>query len=72
MQEKIPEGEPINSTGYMFERDTFYLPQNIGFTQDGVKLLYNEYEVASYADGPVELLLPYKEVKKYLSGRIRS
>lgn len=72
MQKHIPEDKPINSTGYMFERDTFYLPENIGFTQEGIKLHYNQYEVASYADGPVELILPYKEVKKYLSGRIRS
>lgn len=71
-QENIPPNKPINSTGYMFERDTFYLPENIGFTQEGVKLLYNQYEVASYADGPVVLTLPYREVKKYLSGEIKS
>lgn len=71
-QEKIPHNKSINSTGYMFERDSFYLPENIGFTEKGIKLLYNQYEVASYADGPIELVLPYKEVKKYLSGDIRS
>lgn len=71
-QEKIPEDKSINSTGYMFERDSFYLPENIGFTKEGVKLLYNQYEVASYADGPIELVLPYKEVRKYLSGEIKS
>ncbi|MEX0289479.1 MAG: DUF4163 domain-containing protein [Flavobacteriaceae bacterium] len=71
-QENIPEGEPINSTGYMFERGAFYLPENIGFTEKGIKLLYNEYEVASYADGPIEMTLPYKEVEKYLSGEIKS
>ena len=71
-QENIPEGEPINSTGYMFERGAFYLPENIGFTDKGIKLLYNEYEVASYADGPIEMTLPYKEVEKYLSGEIKS
>lgn len=71
-QENIPQDEPINSTGYMFERDAFYLPDNIGFTREGIKLLYNQYEVASYADGAIELTLPYKEVKKYLSGEIKS
>ena len=71
-QEKIPQDMSINSTGYMFEKDSFYLPENIGFTQEGVKLLYNQYEVASYADGPIELILPYKEVNKYLSGEIKS
>lgn len=70
--EGIPVDEPINSTGFMFERDSFYLPENIGFTQDGIKLLYNQYEVASYADGPIEIILPYKEAQKFLKSKIET
>ncbi len=66
-QEKIPQGNPINSTGFMFENEGFYLPENIGFTEEGIQLHYNQYEVASYADGPIILTLPYDEVKKYLT-----
>ena len=66
-QEKIPENKPINSTGFMFEEDRFYLPENIGLGPEGVKLLYNQYEVASYADGPIELVLPYSEVHQFLN-----
>ncbi|CAM4121975.1 DUF3298 and DUF4163 domain-containing protein [Zobellia nedashkovskayae] len=65
-QEQIPLEGPINSTGFMFERDTFYLPENIGFTEEGIKLLYNPYEVASYADGPIVLTLPFTDLKPYL------
>lgn len=71
-KENIPQGKPINSTGFMFEKDSFYLPENIGFTKEGIKLLYNQYEVASYADGPIELTLPYKDVKKYLAKKTKS
>lgn len=71
-KERIPIDEPINYTGFMFEEDSFYLPENIGFTKDGLKLLYNPYEVASYADGPIELVLPHAEVKKYLSKKSKS
>ncbi len=71
-QESIPENESINHTGLMFERDSFYLPENIGFTKDGVQLLYNPYEVASYADGPIELILTHNEVKKYLAKKPKS
>lgn len=71
-QEKIPREQPINSTGFMFEDDIFHLPENIGLTKEGLTLLYNQYEVASYADGPIELVLPYKEVKKYLAAKIKS
>jgi hypothetical protein len=69
-QEKIPNDAPINSTGFMFEQDTFYLPENIGLTSKGILLLYNQYEVASYADGQIELLIPYKEAKNFLAKKI--
>ncbi|MGB5435920.1 MAG: DUF3298 domain-containing protein [Maribacter sp.] len=71
IQEAIPLGDPINSTGFMFEEDTFYLPENIGYTEGGLVLLYNQYEVASYADGAIEVVLPYTEVKGYLARKIK-
>ena len=69
-QEEIMADQSINSTGFMFDRNEFYLPENIGFTEKGLKLLYNPYEVASYADGTVEILLPYREIRKYLKLKI--
>lgn len=71
-QENIPATESINSTGFMFEDDAFYLPQNIGFTKEGLKLIYEQYEVASYADGPIILTLPYKEINPFLRLKIVS
>jgi hypothetical protein len=62
----IPENGSINATGFMFEDDTFQLPQNLFYTDKGLLLFYNPYEVASYADGTKELLLPYNEVDDYL------
>lgn len=64
---KIPTNKSINSTGLMFEDEKFYLPQNIFYTDKGLLLYYNSYEAASYADGPKELLLSYKEVNDYLT-----
>lgn len=66
IQEDIPQNDNINITGFMFERDIFHLAENIGYTEDGIQLIYNQYEVASYADGPKILALPYQEVNKYL------
>lgn len=63
---KIPEKGSINQTGLMFEGEKFHLPQNIFYTDKGLLLFYNPYEVASYADGTKELLLSYKEVNDYL------
>jgi len=63
---KIPAKANINVTGLMFEKDTFQLPQNIFYTDEGLLLYYNSYEAASYADGPKEILFPYNKISKYL------
>lgn len=65
-QENIPYKAPINSTGFMFETENFHLPENIGYTDTGLLLSYEPYEIASYADGPITLTLPFKDVNRFL------
>jgi len=66
IQEGIPAEKDINSTGFMFETGSFYLAENIGYTKEGLQLFYEQYEIASYADGPIILTLPYPELQNYL------
>lgn len=63
---KIPENQSINATGLQFEEEKFQLPLNIFYTDKGLLLYYNQYEIASYADGPKELVLPYEEIDGFL------
>ena len=63
---KIPTGKSINITGMMFENDKFILPQNIFYTDKGLHLFYNPYEVGSFADGSKEILIPYSEADAFL------
>jgi len=63
---KLKVSDPINASGLMFEDDLFQLPQTYFFTDKGLLLYYNVYEIASYADGPKELLIPYSEANDYL------
>ncbi|MFK5982159.1 MAG: DUF4163 domain-containing protein [Flavobacteriaceae bacterium] len=63
----ISEGESINSTGFWFENDTFSLPESIGFSETHLILIYNQYEIASYADGPIEIQIPLEEALPYLN-----
>ncbi len=51
----------------LFEPDSYTLPANIGFTEDGVILLYNPYEIAPYASGIIEFTIPYEDAKAYLT-----
>nr|WP_315221202.1 DUF4163 domain-containing protein [uncultured Flavobacterium sp.] len=66
---KIPTNANINSTGFMFENDTFHLPQNIFYTSKGLLFYYNSYEAASYANGPLEIVFPYEKISNYLNFR---
>lgn len=70
-QEEIPQEKNINATGFMFEGDAFHLPESIGYTPKGLILRYHPYEIASYADGPITLLLPYAEVNMYLKRKVK-
>lgn len=49
-----------------FYGDGFVLPENIGFNEDGLILLYNVYEVASYAQGYTEFAIPYEDLTTVL------
>lgn len=46
--------------------DDFKLPENIGFNEEGVIFLYNNYELTSFADGITEFTIPYSEVSKVI------
>ncbi|WP_432412126.1 DUF3298 domain-containing protein [Rasiella sp. SM2506] len=65
-QNEIPESDAINSTGFWFEEDAFYLPETFGISKEFVTLYYNQYEIASYAAGPIEVEIPISEVKEML------
>lgn len=63
----IPLNSNINSTGFWFKNDTFYIPATIGLTDENVILRYNQYEIDSYAAGPIELEISRKEVQQFLN-----
>ncbi len=68
---RIPYGTNINQTGFMFEGNQFHLPENMGFTTEGLELYYNPYEIASYADGPISLIMPMERIAPLLAARLR-
>lgn len=55
-----------NEFGDFFFGEDFHLPANIGFTDDGLLILYNIYEIASYAQGITEFTIPYEEIDNFI------
>lgn len=58
--------DSINSTGFWFENDIFYLPENVGFTDNKLLFIYNQYDIASYADGPIQFEILKDEANPFL------
>ncbi|RFS15329.1 DUF3298 and DUF4163 domain-containing protein [Emticicia sp. C21] len=56
-------GMEFKMEDYFFPENKFILPQNIGISKEGLRLLYNPYEVAAYARGMIILDIPWQELK---------
>lgn len=66
-QQNIPADGSINDTGYMFENESFSLAESMGFEDDDMVLVYNPYEVASYAEGQITVRVHIEDVKQFLA-----
>jgi len=60
---EVPEGENLEKAGFFFKDGVFVLSQAYLFTIYGIELLYNPYEAAAYAVGPISLKIPYEQWK---------
>ena len=60
---KLDSEADLNDAGFMFEDGKFTLPENMGLTKEGVLMIYNSYEVASYAQGETRFTIPYSALK---------
>ncbi|MCA0131425.1 DUF3298 and DUF4163 domain-containing protein [Winogradskyella alexanderae] len=49
-----------------FYGDSFQLPKNMGLGEEGLIMLYNTYEIASYAQGYTEFVIPYEAITSLL------
>lgn len=56
----------IKDKDAIFDVNTFKLPINIAYTEEGVVLLYNTYEIAPYSTGIIEFTIPFEEVSSLL------
>ena len=59
------ENDNLKIEDFFFGK-SFQLPDNIGFSDDGLVLLYNVYEVASFDHGYTEFVIPFEDVESYL------
>jgi hypothetical protein len=66
---QIEEGESLTDAGFTFEDGKFTLTDNFAIGQDALTFYYNPYEIAPYAMGPTELVIPYKAIAALMRER---
>jgi len=66
---ELADTASLTENMFEFPEDQFVLNKNYGFTKDGVVFYYNSYEIASYASGPTEVVVPYEALKEWIRER---
>ncbi|WP_431133371.1 DUF3298 and DUF4163 domain-containing protein [Psychroserpens mesophilus] len=61
---KSDSGESMEN--FFFGKD-FQLPESIGFSDEGLIVLYNPYEIASYSQGIIEFTISFEEISSFLN-----
>ncbi len=59
---EMSQRDTYAKAGFWFENERFALPNVIGITPTGYLLVYNQYEVAPYSYGVIEVPLPFGAV----------
>ncbi len=65
-EKELTEDINLTEAGFWFNNDKFSVNNNFSIGKDGLKFVYNNYEITAYAYGPTELFVPYKSIKKLI------
>lgn len=63
----ILPGNSLSDGDFWFEDDIFQLPENFWFDRKGLHFVYNEYEIAPYSMGSIQLDLPYSIINHLIN-----
>jgi len=59
----ISSDADLEKEGYFFKDGQFNLPENIGFTEKGILMIFNPYEAGPYSMGEIRYTIPRDETK---------
>jgi len=64
--QEIAAQESLEAHGFWFEKDSFQIPDNFGYSPQGLSLIYNSYEIAPYAFGIIKINLSPAEIAPFI------
>jgi hypothetical protein len=56
----LSEMDDLAEHGFEFRNGAFQLNTNYGFKEEGIVFFFNPYEIAAYAVGPTEIVIPWE------------
>lgn len=56
----------LDTAGFSFEGGRFRVNDNLALTGDGVRFRFDPYEIAPYALGPTEFVVPYAALRSFV------
>jgi hypothetical protein len=62
-QRGLQPGEDLSAAGFTFPDDTFALTDNFGATPEGLLFHWDATQIAPYAEGPTNVLVPAQELE---------
>lgn len=65
-QQQLMPTDKLEEQGYFLHNGQFFLPGNIAPGRQGMIFYYNPYEIAAYAVGPIEVVVPYEKLNGML------
>jgi hypothetical protein len=60
---KLAPNADLDTAGFFLENNKFYLNDNFYIQPNGLKFKFNQYEIAPYALGSPEIIIPYGQLK---------
>jgi len=63
---ELADTASYENNGFQFTNDRFVLNDNYGFSREGISFYFNSYEIAPYAMGPTEVMIPYDRISAWL------
>ncbi len=62
----LSQSESLSNAGFGIEDETNFLNDNFYFKNGDIIFLYNQYEIAAYSEGQIEVRIPKEELKRFL------
>lgn len=62
-ERELSEADDLEEQGFSFENNVFHLNKNFGVLKEGLGFVFNSYEIAPYAMGPTQFIIPYEDIQ---------